>query len=96
MQLRLGFELDANLTRATGEALIDLHFAASNNQVVVTATNIKIDSSSIMLNLGTRVLAQPLQEMLAQELSEAVNQAIAGLPKQVSALKKVEIIDVRD
>jgi hypothetical protein len=96
MQLRLGFELDTNLTRATGEALIDLHFSANNGQAVVTVTNIKIDSSNILLDMGSRVLAQPLREMLAQELSEAVNQAIADLPRQVAALKNVQILDVRD
>jgi hypothetical protein len=34
--------------------------------------------------------------MLAQELSQALNEAIAGLPDQVSALKKVEIIEVQN
>jgi hypothetical protein len=96
MQLRLGFELDINLTRATGEALIDLHFSASNGQAAVNVTNIKIDSSNIMLDLGSRILSQPLRDMLAQELSEAINQAIADLPRQISALKKVEIIGIRD
>lgn len=96
MQLRLGFELDINLTRATGEALFDLHFSASNGQTAVNVTNIKIDSSNIMLDLGSRILSQPLRDMLAQELSEAINQAIADLPRQIPALKKVEIIDICD
>jgi hypothetical protein len=95
MQLRLGFELDSSLTRATGEALIDLLFAASDGQAVVTVTNIKINSSSVMLDAASRVLSQPLREMLAQELSEAINHAVADLPRQVSALKKVEIIEVQ-
>jgi hypothetical protein len=34
--------------------------------------------------------------MLAQQLSQALNQAIAGLPNQVAALKKVEIIGIQN
>jgi hypothetical protein len=96
MQLRLGFELDASLTRSTGEAVIDLDFSAANGQAVVTVRNIKIDSSNVVLDVASRVLSQPLRDMLAQQLSQAVNQAIADLPNQVSALKTVEIMDVRN
>jgi carbon monoxide dehydrogenase subunit G len=96
MQLRLGFELDANLTRSNGEALIDLDFSAANGQAAVTVRNVKIDSGNVVLDVGSRVLAQPLRTMLAQQLSKALNEAIADLPNQISALKKVEIIDVRN
>jgi hypothetical protein len=42
------------------------------------------------------MLSQPLREMLAAELSQALNEAIADLPNQVSALEKVEIIEIRN
>jgi hypothetical protein len=96
MQLRLGFELDASVTRSTGEAVIDLDFSATNGQAVVTVRNMKIDSSNVVLDVASRVLSQPLRTMLAQELSQAINEAIADLPNQVSALKKVEIISVQN
>jgi hypothetical protein len=96
MQLKLGFELDASVARPKGEAIIDLDFSATNGQVVVKVTNIKIDSSDVVLVMASRVLAQPLRDMLAQELSQAVNRAIADLPRQVAALQKVEIISVQN
>jgi hypothetical protein len=96
MQLRLGFELDASVTRSKGEALIDLDFSAANGQAVVTVRNVKIDSGNMVLDVGSRVLAQPLRTLLAQQLSQALNEAIADLPNQVAALKKVKIIDVRN
>ncbi|HTP07806.1 MAG TPA: hypothetical protein VMP08_06125 [Anaerolineae bacterium] len=96
MQLRLGFELDANVTRSKGEAVIDLDFSAANGQAMVTVRNIKIDSGNVVLDVGSRVLSQPLRTMLAQQLSKAINEAIADLPNQVSGLKKVEIMDVRN
>jgi hypothetical protein len=96
MQLRLGFELDASVTRSKGEAIIDLDFSAANGQAVVTVRDVKIDSGNVLLDVGSRVLAQPLRSLLAQELSEAINAAIADLPNQVSALKKVEIIGLQN
>jgi uncharacterized SAM-dependent methyltransferase len=96
MQLKLGFEVDANVTQAKGEAVIDLGLSASNAQAVVTVTNITIDSSNVVLDVVSQILSQPLREILAQQLSQALNQAIADLPQHVSGLKKVQIIDVRD
>ena len=58
--------------------------------------NIKIDSSNVVRDVASRMLAQPLRDMLAVELGQALNQAIADPPNQVSALKKVEIMDVRN
>ena len=96
MQLRLGFELDASVAHPKGEAVIDLGLSAVNGQAVVKVTDIKINSSNIVLDMASRMLSQPLREMLAQQLSLALNDAIADLPNQVSALKKVEIMDVRN
>ncbi len=96
MQLRLGFELDASVARPKGEAIIDLDLSAAGGQAVVQVSSIRIDSSNVVLDVASRVLAQPLREMLAQQLSRAINEAIADLPNQVSALKKVEIMDVRN
>jgi hypothetical protein len=96
MQLRLGFELDASVASSKGEAIIDLDFSAANGKAVVTVRDIKIDSSNVVLDVASRVLSQPLRDMLAQQLTQAINEAIAGLPNQVSALKKVEIMDVRN
>jgi hypothetical protein len=96
MQLRLGFELDASVTRSKGEALIDLDFSAANGQAVVTVRDVKINSGNVVLDVGSRVLAQPLRTLLAQELSKALNEAVADLPNQISALKKVEIIGVQN
>jgi len=96
MQLRLGFELDASVARPKGEATIDLDLSATNGRAVVTVRDIKIESSNVVLDVASRMLSQPLRDMLAQELSQAINQAIADLPNQVSVLKKVEIIDVRN
>ena len=95
MQLRLGFELEASVAHPRGEAVIDLGFSAVNGQAVVKVTNIKIDSSNVVLDVASRMLSQPLRDMLGQELSQAINQAIADLPNQVSVLKTVEIMDVR-
>jgi len=95
MQLRLGFELEASVAHPRGEAVIDLDFSAVNGQAVVKVTNIKIDSSNVVLELASRMLSQPLRDMLGQELSQAINQAIADLPNQVSVLKTVEIMAVQ-
>ncbi len=96
MQLRLGFELDASVTRPKGEAVIDLDFSAVQGKAIVKVRNIKIDSSNVVLDVASRMLSQPLREMLAQELSQAVNQAIADLPNQVTVLKKVEIMAIQN
>jgi len=96
MQLRLGFELDASVTRPKGEAVIDLDFSASQGKAVVKVRNIKIDSSNVMLDVASRMLSQPLRDLLAQELSQAINEAIADLPNQVAVLKKVEIIEIHN
>ncbi len=95
MQLRLGFELDASVARSTGEAIIDLDFSADKGKAVVKVRHIQIDSSSLVLDVGSRVLSQPLRLILAQEVSQALNEAIADLPNQVPALKKVEIISIQ-
>jgi len=95
MQLRLGFELEASVAHPRGEAVIDLDFSAVNGQAVVKVTNINIDSTNVMLDVASRMLSQPLRDMLGQELSQAINQAIADLPNQISVLKTVEIMDVR-
>ncbi len=96
MQLKLGFELDASVARPKGEAIIDLELSAASGQAVVKVSNIQIDTSNVVLDVASRMPAQPLREMLAQQLSRAINEAIADLPNQVSALKKVEIMDVRN
>jgi hypothetical protein len=96
LQLHLGFELDTNIMRPKGEAVIDLDLSAINGQAVVAVRDIKITSSNVVLDVTTRMLSQPLREMLAKQLSQALNQAIADLPNQISALKGVEIIDVQN
>jgi hypothetical protein len=96
VQLKLGFELDTGVARPRGEAIIDLDFSAVNGRAVVKVRNIKIDSSNVVLDVASRMLSQPLRDMLAQELSQAINEAIADLPNQVSVLKKVEIMDVQN
>ena len=96
MQLRLSFELNANIMHPKGEALLELEFSAVNGQAVVNVRSIQIDSSNVMLDAATRMLSQPLREMLAAELSQALNEAVADLPKQVPALEKVEIIEIRN
>ena len=95
MQLRLGFELEASVAQPRGEAVIDLDFSAANGQAVVKVTNIKIDSTNVVLDVASQMLSQPLRDMLGQELSQAINQAIADLPNQVSVLKTVEIMEVQ-
>ncbi len=96
MQLRLGFELEASVARPRGEAIIDLDFSAAHGKTVVKVRSIKIDSSSVVLDVGSRVLSQPLRVILAQQLSQAINQAVADLPNQIPVLRKVEIIDIQD
>ncbi len=96
MQLKLGFELDTSVANPKGTAVIDLDFSAIDGKAVVNVSNVQIDSSNLLLDVGSRVLSQPLRTMLAQELSEAINQAIADLPNKVSALKKVEIIGIQN
>ena len=96
MQLRLGFEAETSVMRATGEAVIDLTVSAVNSQAVITVRSVEIASSNVVLDLGSRVLAQPLRDILAKQISQALNETIADLPKQISALKKVELLDLRD
>ena len=94
MQLRLDFELNNTVIHSNGEAVIDLALSANHGQAAVKVTNVKINSDSAMLDVATRVLAPPLREILAKQISQALNQAIADLPNQVSVLKKVEIKDM--
>ena len=96
MQLRLGFELEASVARPIGEAIIDFDFSAADGKIVVKVRNIQIDSSSIALDVAGRMLSQPLRIILAQQLGQAINQAIADLSSQVPTLKKVEIMEVRN
>jgi hypothetical protein len=96
MQLRLGFELDASVARPQGEAVIDLDFSAVKGKAIVKVRNITIDSSNVVLDVASRMLSQPLRDLLAQELSQAINEAIADLPNQVAVLKKVEIMEIQN
>ncbi len=95
MRLRLNFELDATVARPQGEAIIDLDFAAANGRAVVKVRDLKVNSNSSLFDLTSRVLAKPLGSWLAQQLSDALNQAIADLPQQDERIKKVEIIDIQ-
>ncbi len=96
MRLTLRFELDAGVVKPKGEALLDLKFSAQQGQAVVEVQNLTIKSSSSMLDMGSRLLSRPLRQVLAQELSEAINQAIYDLPHQEPRLKKIEIVDIQD
>ena len=58
--------------------------------------NIAIESSSLVLDVTSRLLSLPLRELLALELSRALNEVISDLPNQVPTLKKVEIIDIQN
>ena len=96
MQLRLGFNLDAGLIQSAGEALIHLSFSANQGRAVVKVKDLKIDASSSTLEIGARLLSQPLRNLIAQQLSAAINQAILDLPQQEPYLKQVEILDIQD
>lgn len=96
MQLRLAFELDASVTQPTGEAIIDLDFSTDAGRISIKVRNIAIESSSLVLDVTSRLLSLPLRELLALELSRALNEVISDLPNQVPTLKKVEIIDIQN
>ncbi|HSD83734.1 MAG TPA: hypothetical protein VLG46_07740 [Anaerolineae bacterium] len=96
MQLRLGFEIDASVTQPIGEAIIDLDFSTDAGRISVKVRNIAIESSSLVLDVTSRLLSLPLRELLALELSRALNEVISDLPNQVPTLKKVEIIDIQN
>ena len=44
----------------------------------------------------SRLLSGPLRQVLAQELSAAINQAIYDLPRQEPRLKQIEIVAIQD
>ncbi len=96
MRLHLEFDLDTSVVQSQGDAIIELSFSAKQGRVIVQVHDIEINSSSSVLNMGSRVLSKPLRDLLAQQLSEAINQAILDLPQQIADLKRVEIIDVQD
>ena len=48
-----------------------------------------------VFDLASHALAKPLGIWLAEQLGQALNQAIADLPRQEERIKKVEIIDIR-
>ncbi len=96
MQLRVKFELDAGMMRPKGEALIDLNLSAEGGKALARVATIKVDSGNPVFNLTSRMLEQPLRELLSAELSRALNQVIADLPGQVPVLCKVELMDVQD
>lgn len=95
MRLQLGFELDANVVQPKGEAVIDLDITAVNGLAVVDVHDLKITSTSSIFDLAGRALAKPLGSWLAQQLGQAINEAIANLPKQDERIKKVEILDIQ-
>jgi hypothetical protein len=95
MQLRVKFELEASLVRPKGEALIDLDLAAEEGKAIARVSTIKVESGNAVFNLTSRVLEQPLRELLSLELSRALNQVIAELPSQVPVLRKVELMDIQ-
>ncbi len=96
MQLRVKFELDASVMHPKGEALIDLDVTAEQGKAVARVLNIKVDSGNAVFDLTSRMLVQPLRELFSMELSRALNQALADLPAQVPALKKIELMEVQD
>ncbi len=96
MRLSLRFELDAGFVQAKGEALLDLTFSAQQGQAVVEVRNLTINSSSSVFDVGSRLLSRPLRQVLAQELSEAINTAIYDLPRQEPRIKKIEIVNIQD
>ncbi len=96
MRLSLRFELDAGLVQPKGEALIDLAFSAREGQAIVEVQNLTINSNSSVFDVGSRLLSKPLRQVLAQELSEAINTAIYDLPRQEPRIKKIEIVNIQD
>ena len=96
MQLRVKFELDASVIRPKGEALIDLDVTAEQGKAIARVSNIKVDSSNAVFDLTSRMLEQPLRELLSMELSRALNQTLADLPSQIPVLKKIELVEVQD
>ena len=95
MRLHLGFELDASLVQPKGEAFIDLDISAVNGRAVVNVRDLKFTSTSSIFDLASRALAKPLGIWLAEQLGQALNEAIADLPKQEERIKKVELIDIQ-
>ncbi len=79
MQLRLNFELDASLWQPHGEALIDIDLAAERGKAVVSVRDIKAVTGSALMHATSKMFSEPLCEILATELSDAINQAIAQL-----------------
>jgi hypothetical protein len=95
MRLHLGFELDASLVQPKGEAVIDLDVFAVNGRAVVNVRDLKFTSTSSIFDLAARALAKPLGIWLAGQLGQALNEAIADLPRQDERIKKVKIIDIQ-
>ncbi len=96
MQFRVKFELDASLVRPKGEAVIDLDLSVEDGRAIARVVTIKVDSGNAVFDLTSRMLEQPLRELLSAELSRAFNQAITELPSQVPVLRKVELLAVQD
>ena len=96
MQLRVKFELDASVVRPKGEALIDLDLTAEEGKAIARVLTIKVESGNAVFDMTSRMLEQPLRELLSAELSRALNQAIAELPSLVPVLSKVELMEVQD
>jgi hypothetical protein len=96
MQLRVKFELDVSLVRPQGEALIDLDLTVEKGKAIARVLGLKVDSGNAVFDLTSRMLEQPLRELLSLELSKALNQVMAELPSQVAMLKKIELLEVQD
>ncbi len=91
MRLRVAFQVAIGPLRPTGEAVIDLHMRADKGRIYFDIAQIDFPDSRLYRWLDALL---DLSKPLTQQLNDAVNQAIADVPKHNPHVQKLEILDL--
>ncbi len=91
MRLRLAFQLAVGPLRPQGEAVVNFTMRADKGRIVVDIVNIDFAGSRLYKWVDDLF---DLSGPLAKQINQAINQAIADLPKRDPRIQKVEILDL--
>jgi hypothetical protein len=90
VKLHVGFELDLiGLAQPKGEMVMDIDFYAADGRIVADIKEISFCSNSLLDALG-KMFGKTI---LADEITQVINETIMELPSRDPRVKRIEILN---